>query len=166
MVAQFIFGLRMRLDGKFVPRSMCTMQTKRNLQTLSLIFSEDHKWSIFAFFVCYEESEATLVAIMAIVKLIKPEIKTAANHVIFATCSFLQYFIVSIIFNWTKWLFQFVPFLPFPVRDPLVHDIMANFHMTNHIRSRWRNRNRLNRELSRFTGSRVSRFRPWVSQKK
>ena len=65
---------------------------------------------------------------------------------------------------WT-WFIQaiiFVLFLPFPARDPLVHDIIANFQLTNHIRSRWRNR--LIRQLSVWSGrSQVSRFKPRVS---
>lgn len=34
----------------------------------------------------------------------------------------------------------FVPFLPFPARNPTEHDIIANFHMNNHIRSPYPNR--------------------------
>ena len=56
----------------------------------------------------------------------------------------------------------FCPFSSISARDPLVHDIIANFQLTNHIRSRWRNR--LIRQLSVWSGrSQVSRFKPRVS---
>ena len=46
-------------------------------------------------------------------KLIKLEVKMAANQVIFTTCSILNHFIVPIIFNWTKRLFLHL-FFHFP----------------------------------------------------
>ena len=53
---------------------MMLKKKKKKLQNLSLILSDDHKWSIFLFF-CYEASELTLVAIVA-----KPEVKIAATE--------------------------------------------------------------------------------------
>ena len=68
--------------GKFVHNT-----NKRGHHSLSLILSEDHKWLIFDFF-CFEASKPMPVAIVTIVKLIKPDVKIAANQVIFTTCSF------------------------------------------------------------------------------
>ena len=45
-----------RRNGRFVPCCMHTMQTKK-LQSLSLILSEDQKWSIFDFFATKWENQ-------------------------------------------------------------------------------------------------------------
>ena len=69
-------------DGKFIHNT-----NKKGHHSLSLILSEDHKWLIFDFF-CFEANKPMLVAIVTIVKLLKPDVKIAANQVIFTTCSF------------------------------------------------------------------------------
>ena len=68
--------------GKFVHNT-----NKNGHHSLSLILSEDHTWLIFEFF-CFEASKPMLVAIVTIIQLIKPEVKIAANQVIFTACSF------------------------------------------------------------------------------
>ena len=60
---------------------------KKGHHGLSLILSEDHTWLIFEFF-CFEASKPMLVAIVTIIQLIKPEVKIAANQVLFTACSF------------------------------------------------------------------------------
>ena len=60
------------LNSFHATRTRCSK--KKKLQNLSLILSDDHKWSIFHFF-CYETSELTLVAIVA-----KPEVKIAPTE--------------------------------------------------------------------------------------
>ena len=68
--------------GKFVHNT-----NKKGHHCLSLILSEDHTWLIFELF-CFEASKPMLVAIVTIIQLIKPEVKIAANQVIFTACSF------------------------------------------------------------------------------
>ena len=57
-----------------------------------------------------------------------------------------------------------VAFLSFPARNPPAHNIIANFHIKNHIRSRWRNQ--LIHKLRVWSNrSKGSWFKPcWVFQ--
>ena len=122
----------MRRDENFVPRSM---QTKRNLQSPSLIISEDHKWLIFAFFLLRKKrsNACSHCGHRWINKIKSQDSGKPSNFRHLLLLKYLFKMIVSIIFNSTKRLLLSL-FFHFP------HDIIANFHITNYLGSQWRNR--------------------------
>ena len=95
------FWPTMRRDERFVPRSR---QTKRNLQSPSLIISEDHKWLIFAFFLLRKrQSNACSHCGHRWINKIKSQDSGKPSN--FRHLLLLKNFFVSIIFNSTKRLF-------------------------------------------------------------
>ena len=70
---------------------------------------------------CYEASEPTLVAFVGIVQILNQKSRYFRKP---SNFHHLLHFKLAIIF---------VPFLPFPARNPPVHDIRTYFHMRNHI---------------------------------